>query len=69
MPRPPMLNDFSGSAVVPTAFVGVPPTESFARNRTTSLVNPQVSGGRISCRAFLLARRAFGATIITLNYQ
>jgi hypothetical protein len=36
----PIIAGFPGSAVVSTASVGVPPTESFSRNQPTGWVNP-----------------------------
>src|SRR5208337_620173 len=38
---PTIISGFFGSAVVPTASVGVPPTESFVRNRPTCWLSRQ----------------------------
>jgi hypothetical protein len=37
----PIISDFQGSAVVSTASVGVPPTESSGQNQFTFWVTPQ----------------------------
>ena len=39
--KPRIISDFSGSATVPVAAVGVPPTESFVRDRFTYSASPQ----------------------------
>jgi hypothetical protein len=58
--NPPIMSDFLGSATVPVAPVGVPPTESFSRNRLTCWVIPEAHrqrwGGQLDGAKKMLTR-------------